>query len=135
MYNIKNLNIFFLIQFKNHFVNLQQNIFFYFTEMIMTKWPDALIVVVLTNIVTVVHLLLTGIVGDAAQAASSSTMMTTKSGQIWPATKCAMSEYTCTNGKCIQLNKYCDNINDCGDSSDEPRFCTRKFLSLCFYLR
>lgn len=102
--------------------------------MIMTKWPDALIFV-LINAVSVHLLLTTGIVGNAAPAAaaaasSSSTMMTTKSGQIWPATKCAMSEYTCTNGKCIQLNKYCDNINDCGDSSDEPRFCTSKFFLL-----
>lgn len=40
---------------------------------------------------------------------------------------CSISELTCTNGKCVPLNKYCDNINDCGDSSDEPRFCTSEF--------
>lgn len=39
-------------------------------------------------------------------------------------TQCAMSEHTCDNGRCIPLNKYCDNVDDCGDSSDEPRFCT-----------
>lgn len=39
-------------------------------------------------------------------------------------TQCAMSEHTCNNGRCIPLNKFCDNVNDCGDSSDEPRFCT-----------
>lgn len=39
---------------------------------------------------------------------------------------CAISEHTCNNGKCVPLNKFCDNINDCGDSSDEPRFCTSK---------
>lgn len=44
-----------------------------------------------------------------------------------PTTQCSMSEHTCTNGKCISMNKFCDKSNDCGDSSDEPRFCTRKF--------
>uniref|UniRef100_A0A336KH36 CSON011022 protein n=1 Tax=Culicoides sonorensis TaxID=179676 RepID=A0A336KH36_CULSO len=38
---------------------------------------------------------------------------------------CSISELTCSNGKCVPLNKYCDNVNDCGDSSDEPRFCTK----------
>ncbi|XP_037908293.1 uncharacterized protein LOC119649946 isoform X2 [Hermetia illucens] len=42
-----------------------------------------------------------------------------------PVTQCKMSEHTCTNGKCVPLNKYCNNVNDCGDGSDEPRFCTR----------
>lgn len=67
-----------------------------------------------------------------------------KTGQtMWPITNCAMSEFTCTNGKCIQLNKFCDKVNDCGDSSDEPRFCTRKcqlyifilFLYICVCVR
>lgn len=40
--------------------------------------------------------------------------------------KCSISEYTCANGKCISLAQYCDNNDDCGDNSDEPRFCTRK---------
>lgn len=39
---------------------------------------------------------------------------------------CSLSEFTCTNLKCIPTNKYCDRSNDCGDNSDEPRFCTRK---------
>lgn len=52
-----------------------------------------------------------------------------KSNQMGPVTQCAMSEHTCTNGKCIPLNKYCDNRNDCGDGSDEPRFCTSKCLT------
>ncbi|XP_058457818.1 uncharacterized protein LOC131434755 isoform X2 [Malaya genurostris] len=38
---------------------------------------------------------------------------------------CAVSEHTCNNGRCVPLNKYCNNVNDCGDGSDEPRFCTR----------
>ncbi|KAG5680520.1 hypothetical protein PVAND_010026 [Polypedilum vanderplanki] len=38
--------------------------------------------------------------------------------------KCSISEYTCVNGKCISLAQYCDNNDDCGDNSDEPRFCS-----------
>jgi preprotein translocase subunit SecE len=41
--------------------------------------------------------------------------------------KCSMAEFTCANGKCITLNKFCNNLNDCGDSSDEPRFCTSEY--------
>ncbi|KAL1491919.1 hypothetical protein ABEB36_012439 [Hypothenemus hampei] len=40
-------------------------------------------------------------------------------------TKCRLNEFACSNGKCIQSNRYCDNKNDCGDSSDEPRYCTK----------
>lgn len=39
---------------------------------------------------------------------------------------CRRSEFPCNNGRCVPLNRYCDAANDCGDSSDEPRFCTRK---------
>ncbi|XP_058836455.1 uncharacterized protein LOC131693017 isoform X2 [Topomyia yanbarensis] len=39
--------------------------------------------------------------------------------------QCAISEHTCNNGRCVPLNKYCNNVNDCGDGSDEPRYCTR----------
>lgn len=39
---------------------------------------------------------------------------------------CTLSEFTCINLKCIPISKYCDRVNDCGDNSDEPRFCTRK---------
>lgn len=65
------------------------------------------------------------------EAASSSSLSTATKGPnaVWPGTKCAMSEFTCTNGKCVQLNKFCDNQNDCGDSSDEPRFCTSMFIA------
>lgn len=51
-------------------------------------------------------------------------------GRLGPMTNCSMSEFTCTNGKCVQLNKYCDKINDCGDGSDEPRFCTSAYNNL-----
>lgn len=40
--------------------------------------------------------------------------------------KCSISEFSCSNGKCISLAQFCDNSDDCGDNSDEPRFCSRK---------
>lgn len=42
--------------------------------------------------------------------------------------KCSISEYTCANNNCISAAKFCDNNDDCGDASDEPRFCTSKFF-------
>lgn len=38
--------------------------------------------------------------------------------------KCSISEFTCANNKCISAAKFCDNFDNCGDASDEPRFCT-----------
>lgn len=87
----------------------------------IAKWPNAIIAPLLVSFVFIELVLF-----HITAASSSTTTAGTKSGQLWPSTKCAMSEYTCTNGKCIQLNKYCDGVNDCGDSSDEPRFCTSK---------
>ncbi|XP_032575246.1 uncharacterized protein LOC6616371 isoform X1 [Drosophila sechellia] len=40
-------------------------------------------------------------------------------------TGCSLAEFSCSNGRCVPLSKYCNNLNDCGDGSDEPRFCTR----------
>lgn len=47
---------------------------------------------------------------------------------LGPLNGCSLSEFTCINSKCIPINKYCDRVNDCGDNSDEPRFCTRKLF-------
>lgn len=49
-----------------------------------------------------------------------------------PLIGCSLSEFACKNGKCIPATKYCDKIHDCGDNSDEPRFCSRKLAVLCF---
>lgn len=43
-----------------------------------------------------------------------------------PNNQCSISEFTCSNGKCINIAQFCDNYNNCGDASDEPRFCTSK---------
>ncbi|XP_031849407.2 uncharacterized protein LOC116434797 isoform X1 [Nomia melanderi] len=37
---------------------------------------------------------------------------------------CRPSEYLCDTGNCIAQDKYCDGENDCGDKSDEPKYCT-----------
>lgn len=83
-------------------------------------------IVHITNAAVLFHLIV--LLGAAGAGGSGKKTMTNAaaSAQL-PASKCALSEFTCNNGKCVQLNKYCDNVNDCGDSSDEPRFCTRKY--------
>lgn len=49
---------------------------------------------------------------------------------------CKISEFPCKGGTvCLPLDKFCDGKNDCGDFSDEPKFCTGewiKFWYLCF---
>ncbi|KAL0271271.1 UNVERIFIED_CONTAM: hypothetical protein PYX00_008412 [Menopon gallinae] len=37
---------------------------------------------------------------------------------------CKVNEFSCRNGKCIRVDRYCDGINDCGDKSDEPSTCS-----------
>lgn len=41
-----------------------------------------------------------------------------------PSQKCSISEFTCANNNCISASQFCNNNDDCGDASDEPRFCT-----------
>ncbi|XP_046807625.1 uncharacterized protein LOC111683168 isoform X2 [Lucilia cuprina] len=67
---------------------------------------------------------------SSASSSSSSSLtpdLTAKSLPMLASTipQCSLSEYSCTNGRCVPLSKYCNNINDCGDGSDEPRFCSR----------
>lgn len=33
--------------------------------------------------------------------------------------ECTVGEYTCNNGKCILRHGVCNDIDDCGDGSDE----------------
>lgn len=42
---------------------------------------------------------------------------------------CKISEFSCKgSGLCLPLDKYCDGIDQCGDLSDEPKFCTGKYF-------
>ncbi|KAI5717528.1 hypothetical protein M8J77_007453 [Diaphorina citri] len=43
--------------------------------------------------------------------------------------QCRISEYACENGRCISLDRFCNEYDDCGDKSDEPRYCSREFVS------
>ncbi|XP_050073509.1 uncharacterized protein LOC126561419 isoform X1 [Anopheles maculipalpis] len=61
----------------------------------------------------------------AGQKQSQQTYYNSRGGGNPSRQQCALSEHTCTNGRCIPWDKYCNNVNDCGDGSDEPRFCTR----------
>ncbi|XP_055909808.1 uncharacterized protein LOC129944417 isoform X3 [Eupeodes corollae] len=72
----------------------------------------------------VIVLSLVAILSSVVTGAGTPTT-TTKPSQLAPVTQCRMSEFTCTNGRCVSLNNFCNNVNDCGDGSDEPRFCTR----------
>ncbi|KAH1000121.1 hypothetical protein HUJ04_000049 [Dendroctonus ponderosae] len=47
-------------------------------------------------------------------------------GGAAPPTTCQVGEFACATGRCVPSNRFCDTRNDCGDSSDEPRHCTRK---------
>lgn len=41
---------------------------------------------------------------------------------------CQISEFACRGGSlCLPLDKYCDGRDDCGDASDEPKFCTGEY--------
>lgn len=48
---------------------------------------------------------------------------------------CRLSEYTCGNYECVPADAYCDGIPDCADRTDEPRECSRKYLSVCTRLK
>ncbi|XP_056645743.1 uncharacterized protein LOC130450988 [Diorhabda sublineata] len=70
------------------------------------------------SILTVLYISLSGLV-SAQSSQRGSTGPPPLTG------KCKIYEFRCSNGRCIPLNRYCNNKNECGDGSDEPRYCTR----------
>lgn len=50
-------------------------------------------------------------------------------GAINYGTCCQLSEFMCDTGYCVALDKFCNGNDDCGDKSDEPPYCSRKFIS------
>ena len=40
---------------------------------------------------------------------------------------CTKEQYKCVNKLCIEPDAVCDNVNDCGDESDEIGCC--KYIS------
>jgi len=47
-------------------------------------------------------------------------------GLIYSSTACNLAEFECNNKRCIQLDKFCNRVNECGggDTSDEPPGCS-----------
>lgn len=41
---------------------------------------------------------------------------------------CQLSEFMCDTGYCVAMDKFCNGNDDCGDKSDEPPYCSRKFF-------
>lgn len=37
---------------------------------------------------------------------------------------CNNHELTCRNGNCVEKSRFCNQINDCGDYTDEPPVCS-----------
>ncbi|XP_076375175.1 uncharacterized protein LOC117229697 [Megalopta genalis] len=58
----------------------------------------------------------------SSESASSATI--TPASYLDNVAVCRPSEYLCDTGNCIAQDKYCDGENDCGDKSDEPKYCT-----------
>ena len=44
---------------------------------------------------------------------------------------CSPDQFKCANSRCVNARQVCDDVDDCGDASDENG--CREFNSLCSY--
>ena len=42
---------------------------------------------------------------------------------LYIAIRCGEESFQCSNNKCVPISSYCDGIDDCGDTTDEPELC------------
>ena len=49
--------------------------------------------------------------------------LTSNSGLCFIARSLDANEFACTNGKLLHLSLKCNEIDDCGDNSDEGEYC------------
>lgn len=64
----------------------------------------------------------------AAVIACSAALLVLLAPAVQPVPACRISEYPCRNNHCVRLDRYCDGHDDCGDASDEPAYCTGKWM-------
>ena len=62
--------------------------------------------------------------GGGATSTGGTTLATT--GDTTQQPSCRVSQFFCNTGQCVALDRYCDGEDDCGDKSDEPRYCSRE---------
>jgi len=58
------------------------------------------------------------------------------SGESLAKTKCSVVEFKCSNGRCVADMSVCNEVDDCGDLSDELACCEFYIISYlyCFYI-
>ena len=47
---------------------------------------------------------------------------------------CSMDQFRCENKKCIPVAWACDQIDDCGDDSDETTRCSKGILFVIMFI-
>ena len=40
-------------------------------------------------------------------------------GSVFSDNTCSVDQFACSNGRCVQQSLKCDDLDDCGDNSDE----------------
>ena len=48
---------------------------------------------------------------------------------VYPGSSCRDDGFTCDDGQCVHISKYCDFVQDCDDGTDEQE-CGKQFSFL-----